>query len=556
MIILALTLLIVIPAMYHSYVEERKSDLEQSAQAIAEGMNRSEDLDYLKAVGKNYSKRITLISSEGVVLYDNYVKAEKLGNHKDRPEFQDAVKNGVGESTRLSSTLSERTDYYAIKLDDGNVLRLSETRKSTLGLFGSTASIIAFLIVIVVILAFLVSHKRAEVIADPLNKLNLENPLENDTYEELSPLLVRLDVQHKQISKQMAELDQNRREFEQITEEMDEGFVIFDHSGMVLTINHSAKDLFSDGIYGGSYLELNRGEGFITAVRSALTGDSYLTKVELNGRIYSYNCIPVDEGSGQFGAVLFISDITEKESTERMRREFSANVSHELKTPLTSIMGYAEIIENGIAKNEDVPHFAHKIHGEARRLLDLIQDIIRVSKLDENTLGTDTFEEVNMSEMAQEAISQLTAKAEAKDVTITLDADPSVSLSAQKSVLHEMIFNLIDNAIAYNKDGGKVIVTVKNRLNGPYLSVEDNGIGIKPEYQSRVFERFYRVDKSHSKETGGTGLGLSIVKHGAMIHNAKLSLESEPGVGSKFTIQFPKTSVKNFMENGFAGKKK
>lgn len=538
MLILALTIIIIIPTLYHSFVLENQESLKQSTQVIAEAVKTVDDVSYLKTIGKQVQNRITLIAPDGKVLYDSNADAGTMENHSNRPEFQDALKNGSGSDSRLSKTLEETTYYYAVKIYDGNVLRLADTTKSTLGVFGSAASIIAFLVVMVVLTAFFTAEGQAKYILTPINQLNLDKPLENDSYEELSPLLVRLDRQRRQIKEQIQAMSAKQDEFNQITNSMTEALLVIDHQGTVLSANQSAREFFekAEVCTDCSYLELCREEGFIQVVRQALDGVAHQVQVKKNSRIYQLSGSPVREENEDFGAVIFITDVTEKEMAEQMRREFSANVSHELKTPLTSIMGYAEIMNQGIAKTEDVPRFAGKIHFEASRLLALIQDIIRLSRLDEMDMS-EAGEPVDLKTLSGLVCSDLKEKARKRKIDLVITGD-SLVIQGLRSTLYEMLYNLVDNAIVYNKPQGQVTIATGKDYNVPTVTVSDTGIGIPEEYQDRIFERFYRVDKSHSRETGGTGLGLSIVKHGALVHKASVQLKSTPGEGSTFTIRF------------------
>lgn len=533
---MSLAIAIIIPILYQSFVAENRKALVSESHYIATAMKSLDNVTYLKNVGVTSNDRITLIAPDGTVLYDNQYTEDTMENHKDRPEFQGALENGTGEDSRLSSTLSESTYYYALRLDDGNVLRMANTTRNTLGVFGSTASIIAFLLIALLIATSLVANGVSKAILTPINRLNLDVPLKNKTYDELSPLLLRLDRQHTQIQAQIQEISAKQHEFNQITDSMPDGLVIFNHDGHVLSTNSSARSFFKGGIFTGSYLELCRDSRFIALIEGVLKGTGGSTSMKHGNRVYALTASPVVEEGGTHAAVLFINDITERENAEKMRQEFSANVSHELKTPLTSIMGYAEIMANGIMKQEDIPRFSQKIHHEASRLLTLIQDIIRLSSLDESTM-TEAFEPVDLYTTAQCVVENLQKKADGRGVALRLRGH-SLTIDGLAPTLYEMLFNLVDNAIVYNNQGGQVTITLQKNYNQPMVTIADDGIGIPPEEHDRIFERFYRVDKSRSKETGGTGLGLSIVKHGALLHHADLSLTSTPGEGTVFTLTF------------------
>lgn len=487
---------------------------------------------YLEEVGKESINRVTLISTEGTILYDNYAKADEMENHLSRPEVSEALESGTGEATRLSDTLGQQTYYYAVRLDDGDVLRISFTTKSVFGIMGNVLVWVVFISAFILIITVLIATVLTNKIINPINRLDLNEPLLNDTYDELSPLLGRMEKQNEEISRQMSAMDEQRREFDFVTGNMSEGIVIFGKNGAVLFANESAKRIFgAQEVH--SYLQLCRDKAYVEAVESAIKGTSCGAGITVGDRLYSLSLSPVKADIKSYAAVMFIIDVTEKEDSEKMRREFTANVSHELKTPLTSIMGYAEIIGNGIADEKDIPRFTEQIRSEAARLLVLIEDIIKLSRLDEDDLRQQ-FEPTDLDAICRNVGSDLAAKAKSAGIDFSYDGSPCV-ITGFPSVLHEMVFNLCDNAIAYNKRGGSVKLTLADNV----ITVADTGIGIAEDDKERIFERFYRVDKSHSKATGGTGLGLSIVKHGALIHNARIELESELGRGTEIRLVFP-----------------
>jgi two-component system phosphate regulon sensor histidine kinase PhoR len=537
-ITLLLTATLVISVIYNNSAEELKKEVVNQSIFISKALESDADADmeYIAAIGKESENRISLISPDGTVIYDSFIKADTLENHLDRPEIKSAISNGSGDATRLSNTLGEKTYYYAVKLNTGDILRVAATGKSAFGIISST--MIWIVLIAIVILAFAVISARllTDRIIKPINNLNLEEPLSNSTYEELSPLLTRLEKQNQKIYSQLKELTARQQEFDDITGTMNEGLVIYGEKGNILFENNSAKRILGDAV-GKSYLELCREVDYIKAIDSALSGRSLSVKLNKHGKIYQLSAHPVESSSHSYAAILFIIDITDKEQAEKMRREFSANVSHELKTPLTSIMGCAEIIENGIAKNEDIPRFAHDIHTEAARLLALIEDIIKLSRMDEGNLGRE-FVEVDLSKLCVSVINTLSEKAKTKNIQIDYRGNTSLIYGIEP-ILYEMVYNLCDNAINYNKDNGSVTVKLQNKNGKIILSVSDTGIGIAPEHRDRIFERFYRVDKSHSKDTGGTGLGLAIVKHAAMLHNAEIALESQEGKGTTIIISIP-----------------
>ena len=481
--------------------------------------------------------RFTLVSADGSVLYDSQAKAEDMENHLDREEIAEALENGNGSSARYSSTLTERTFYEATRLQNGNVLRISISQVTVGALILGMLPAICAIILISVVVALIMSHKMAKSIVKPLNELDLENPAENETYEELTPILTKINKQHKQITRQMRELKQKSDEFEQITASMNEGLVLLDKKGIVLSINAAAKKLFSadETAVGRDFLTLDRSTDMSRAIEKALDGKRAEFREERNGSEYQFVINRTESDGKTVGIVILCFDVTETAFAERNRKEFTANVSHELKTPLQSIIGSAELLENGLVKPEDTKRFVGNIKNEATRLVSLINDIIRLSQLDEDS--EPATESVDLYDVANEVVEILTVSAAKKQVELHLNGEPCV-MNGIRRYLYEIIYNLCDNAIRYNKDGGKVIVDLKNKDSNIILSVSDTGIGIPAEHQSRIFERFYRVDKSHSKETGGTGLGLSIVKHAVAYHGGKIKLESTVNVGTTITVCF------------------
>ena len=481
--------------------------------------------------------RFTLVSADGEVLYDSQANATDMENHLDREEITEALENGNGSSARYSSTLTERTFYEAICLENGNVLRISVSQVTVGALILSMLPAICAIVLISIVVALMLSHKMAKSIVKPLNELDLENPAENETYEELAPILSKLNKQHKQITQQMQELCQKSDEFEQITASMNEGLVLLDNKGMVISINAAAKRLFSadEAVVGRNFLTLDRSTNMNRAIEKALDGKHSELREERNGSEYQFIINRTESDGKTVGVVILCFDITETAFAERNRKEFTANVSHELKTPLQSIIGSAELLENGLVKPEDTRRFVGNIKHAATRLVSLINDIIRLSQLDEDS--EPATESVDLYDVASEVIEVLTVSAAKKQVEIHLNGESCV-MNGIRRYLYEIIYNLCDNAIRYNKDGGKVTVDLKNKDSNIILSVSDTGIGIPAEHQSRIFERFYRVDKSHSKETGGTGLGLSIVKHAVQYHSGKLILDSEVEKGTTVTIVF------------------
>ena len=531
----------IMTVLYNFFNDQIHQELKQGAEYIAKGLAQSQDQNnYLISIAA-FKTRITWIDKDGTVLYDNTVDASALENHKDRPEVAQALSQGAGKSDRYSATLSEVTLYYALRLDNGTVIRLAETEQSVWGLLTKMIPALLWTIAGTIVVCTLLARKMAKRIIKPINQLNLEEPEKNDVYGELSPLLVRLAEQNNRIGGQLRKLEQQQQELGAITRNMREGLIVLNRESKILSVNESAIKLFgvSSKDYSGKYiLELNRSFALQKAVEEAQLGSASERMLELSGRCYQILANPVKEKDVLTGVIVIMLDVTERQEAENMRREFSANVSHELKTPLTSISGYAEIMKNGVARPEDMSEFASRIYDEANRLITLVEDIMKLSRLDEGD-PTISREPVKLLSLAQEVCGRLEPLANSKHVTLSVVGE-EVSLYGVKQILEEMIFNLCENAIKYNRENGSVVVTVKMEKGQPVLSVSDTGIGIPLAHQMKVFERFYRVDKSHSKETGGTGLGLSIVKHGAQLHHAKVMLVSMEREGTRVDIRFPK----------------
>lgn len=534
--VLLASLLIIMGFLYDYFggVEENqlRDELSLAAAAVEDG-----GTDYLSQLTADRC-RLTWIAADGSVLYDTKTDAESLENHASRAEVSQALATGTGESTRYSSTLMEKTMYYAQRLDDGTVLRISISR-ATVGMI-AVGMIQPLLIVLIValILSGLLARRLSRRIVDPLNSLDLEHPLDNDAYEELSPLLKRIHHQHVEIQTQLRELREKTDEFTQITGSMREGLVLLDEHGSILSINAAAQALFGADAQcvGRDFLTIERSHEISAAIQAAAADGHSEVRAERAGRVYQFDISRTTSDGKFLGTVILAFDITEQEFAERNRREFTANVSHELKTPLQGIIGSAELIENGMVKPEDLPRFVGHIHAEAARLVTLIDDIIRLSQLDEgDAMPT---EPVDLLAVSQEAAENLHDAAAARDVMVSVTGQPAV-LPGVRRLIYEIVYNLCDNAIKYNRDGGRVDVTVAADAGGSSITVADTGIGIAPEHQARVFERFYRVDKSHSKASGGTGLGLSIVKHAVQYHHGRIELESTPGTGTTIRVVFP-----------------
>ncbi len=477
--------------------------------------------------------RVTWISTDGTVLFDTRVDETTMENHADREEIREAFASGSGSAVRTSSTLTEQTYYEARKLQDGTVLRISTNQASAWALMIDLLWPILLIVVLAIGLSALLARRMATKIVEPLNKLNLEQPLSNDTYEELSPLLRRINQQHLQIDSQMGKLQHKTDEFIQITSNMQEGLVVLDKETRIRSINSAAMRIFraEETCVGSSFFQVNRSNALRQALNNALDLGHGSIVQELEGKVYRFDMSNIRSDGNLLGAVILVVDVTESQNAEQMRREFSANVSHELKTPLQGIIGSAELLESGMVKPEDAPRFMSHIRKEATRLVNLIEDIIRLSQLDEGApLPT---EQVDMLQLSQEVKAILESSAAKKQITIMVSGAGFV-VEGVRQMLHEMVYNLCDNAIKYNSIGGSVTIYAENNR----LTVHDTGIGIPAEHKDRIFERFYRVDKSHSKASGGTGLGLSIVKHTAAYHKAEIILESTPGEGTAITVHF------------------
>ena len=535
--VLLASLLFIMGCLYEYFgsVEEKqlRDELELASVAVERGGE-----DYLSSISSE-RYRLTWISPDGTVLYDTVTGAESLESHADREEVREALVSGEGESTRYSSTILQKTMYCARRLTDGSVLRISVSRATAGVLLIGMVQPILIVVIVALILSAVLARRLSRRIVRPLNELDLEHPLENDAYEELSPLLGRISHQHRQIDEQMRELEQQRTEFSQITGSMREGLVLLDEKERVLSINPAACRLFDadERCIGQDFLTLDRSHDIRLAIADAMAQGHGEARAERGGRVWQFDVSRILSGTAAVGAVLLAFDITERETAEQNRREFTANVSHELKTPLQGIIGSAELLENGMVQPDDVPRFVGHIRKEAQRLVTLIGDIIRLSQLDEgDEMPRET---VDLLTLSQEAADDLASAAEQKNVTISVTGK-STCVSGVRRLLYEVIYNLCDNGVKYNVEGGSVSVRVGTEDGKAVVSVADTGIGIAPEHQGRIFERFYRVDKSHSKASGGTGLGLSIVKHAVQYHHGMVELQSEEGKGTTIRILLPK----------------
>ncbi len=519
-----------------SYFEGRIfNELKNEADYLSYAVS-AEGASYVEKL-KNKGARITLVSADGEVIADTDADVKTLENHAGREEIIDAKNNGFGSSARYSSTLTEKTLYYAVRLDDGNILRVSTVQNSVLLIILGLIQPLIVIMVIALVLSLVLSNRVSKAIINPINNLDLDNPENNDTYDELTPLLQKIANQNKTIGRQVKEAKQKQEEFRLITENMSEGFIVTDNFANILSYNKAALTLLgTDDVKSENVYALNRSREFRETIEGALDGRRTESDLLPDGKCYNIIANPVYGGGRVIGAVIVIIDVTERAHREQLRREFTSNVSHELKTPLTSILGFAEIMKAGGAPEDTVKEFSGIIYDEAKRLVTLVSDIIKISELDENAVMYDA-ESVDIYETAESVAKRLAPEAKKKNVTVNVIGG-SANIDGSSKVIDEMIYNLCDNAIKYNKEGGTVDIIINTTDERVNVTVRDTGIGIPAGDKDRVFERFYRVDKSHSKEVGGTGLGLSIVKHGAMFHHAEISLESTLGKGTSITVSF------------------
>lgn len=537
-LVLAVGLAAVMGILYSNFDGQMRKELSKEAAYLTYGVEQ-QGVDYLKNI-KDKSARITYIDQDGTVLFDNEADVSEMKNHSDRTEFQKAEKYGAGESSRYSDTLSEKTIYYALRLKDGTVLRVSGTQDSVLALVENLIFPLCGLLCLMLILSGIMASAISKRIVKPINELDLESPEENRIYEELSPLLSKIHRQNREIQNQLELAKQQQEEFSLITENMQEGLIVIDKYTMILSANSSAWNLFHmDRVrQGESVYCLDREEEFRHAIEQVLSGEHTELVLKLNGSDIQLIANPVIRDKKTEGAVVLLVNVTEKLERESLRREFSANVSHELKTPLTSISGFAEIMQGGLVKNEDIPKFAGRIYKESQRLLQLVEDVIQISQLDEEKTSY-VWEPVDVYQVCKNAFESLKEKAKRLNVHLYICGE-RMKMEAVRTLLEEAIYNVCDNAIKYNRNDGSVSVFLTQTAQEIQIVVKDTGVGIPKEDQDRVFERFYRVDKSHSKEIGGTGLGLSIVKHAVGALKGSVILRSEEGNGTEICMKFPK----------------
>jgi len=530
---------VVLLAQYRMFESLVFSELSAESRYVQSGLaSAADEQAYLASLPS--SDRLTLIAADGTVLFDTSSDVSKLENHSDRPEFIAAKQTGVGTSSRFSETQLTKNFYYARLLADGRVLRIATNQKSVFGMLGALMPTMLLVLLAIIVISALFARYAAKTIVQPINALDLENPLGNVAYDELAPLLTSMEHQRREIISRMAALSEKQREFTAVTENMREGFILLDSSDRMLAINGSAAQTFGaepGQVIGAHVLMLNRSVALQQALEQSKTAGSGQATLIRGANTYQVLASQVTDSHTQAGTVILILDISDRVAAEQMRREFSANVSHELKTPLTSILGYAEIMRDGVAKAEDTKRFAGKIHAEAAQLMSLIEDIIRLSQLDEKT-SLPELTTVNLKEICEDVCQRMLPQAEKAGVSLQVNC-ANASVRGIPKILEEIVLNLVDNAIKYNTSNGSVGVSLKNVGTRVELTVSDTGIGISDEHVSRVFERFYRVDRSRNKQISGTGLGLSIVKHSAETLGATVYLQSKLGIGTTVTISFP-----------------
>lgn len=542
-LVLAATITLIMGLLFHFFEKQIQKELANEASFLAHALE-NEGAGYFDSFDNKNNRlagnnRITWIDENGTVLFDSRADVSELDNHADRDEIKTAMKEGKGMSTRYSKTLTEKTVNYAIRLSDGSILRVSTEQYTVVTILMGMLQPILFIMFVALILTLVLSARVSKAIIEPINKLDLEIPENNDTYEELTPLLRKIADQKETIGEQLADARKKQKEFNLITENMSEGFLVIDAHANLLTYNSAALNLLEiTPPADRSVLLFCRAKEFRGVISDVLSGIKAENTMVREERSYSLIANPVYEKESVIGAVVVILDITEREKRDMLRREFTANVSHELKTPLTSISGFAELMKAGDVLENDVTDFSKSIYDEAQRLITLVNDIIKISELDGQSIPYEK-ETVDLYELSKEVIGRLEKEADKKNITFHLIGGRAEIIGVHK-ILEEMLYNLCDNAIKYNKENGTVDVLVNQTGDGVNVIVRDTGIGIPISHQDRVFERFYRVDKSHSKKVGGTGLGLAIVKHGALYHHAKLSLESTVDVGTVVTIAFSK----------------
>ncbi|MCO4585218.1 phosphate regulon sensor protein phoR [Streptococcus infantarius subsp. infantarius] len=535
--VLLVTLFMVVGLLYGYFTQVQKEQLQTETALAAQGVSL-EGQDYFNEL-KMSNVRITWVDNQGKVLYDNESDAQIMDNHANREEIKEALKDGYGESVRYSKTLTTQSLYSAQRLDNGTVIRLSVTRHSILVLLFRMFQPLFLILVLAFLLSLWLSHSIAKSIVLPLNRLDLDHPLENDAYEEISPLLRRIARHQKEVTEREVLLEQRQSEFDTIISKIKEGMILLDNNCRIISINQAAQDILQTDqtCLGKDMLQILRNLSLNNWLEKGLQGRKQEGILQLDDAHYKVMVRPIQSEDKVTGLAILFFDVTDQLQAEQLRREFTANVSHELKTPLHLISGYSEMLASDVVAQKDVPQFAEKIHSESQRMIQLVEDIIKLSHLDE--LEELAMEPVNLYQISEEVLDSLSAKANERHINLHLLGEPAY-ITGNHALIHSLIYNLCDNAIIYNRDKGDVTVNVTSNEDDIVLTVQDTGVGIAKDEQERIFERFYRVDKSRSKKLGGTGLGLSIVKHAVNQHHADIKVESQLGLGTKITVTFYK----------------
>lgn len=535
--VLLVTLFMVVGLLYGYFTQVQKEQLQTETALAAQGVSL-EGQDYFNEL-KMSNVRITWVDNQGKVLYDNESDAQTMDNHAKREEIKEALKDGYGESVRYSKTLTTQSLYSAQRLDNGTVIRLSVTRHSILVLLFRMFQPLALILVLAFFLSLWLSRSIAKSVVGPLNRLDLDHPLENDAYEEISPLLRRIARHQKEVTEREVVIEQRQSEFDTIISKIKEGMILLDNNCRIISINQAAQDILQTDqtCLGKDMLQIIRNLSLNNWLEKGLQGRKQEGILQLDDSHYKVMVRPIQSEDKVTGLALLFFDVTEQLQAEQLRREFTANVSHELKTPLHLISGYSEMLASDVVAQKDIPQFAEKIHSESQRMIQLVEDIIKLSHLDESEeLAT---EPVNLYQISEEVLESLSAKANERHINLHLLGEPAY-ITGNHALIHSLIYNLCDNAIIYNRDKGDVTVGITSNEDKIVLTVQDTGVGIAKDEQERIFERFYRVDKSRSKKLGGTGLGLSIVKHAVNQHHADIKVESQLGLGTKMTVTFHK----------------
>lgn len=535
--VLLVTLFMVVGLLYGYFTQVQKEQLQTETALAAQGVSL-EGQDYFNEL-KMSNVRITWVDNQGKVLYDNESDAQIMDNHANREEIKEALKDGYGESVRYSKTLTTQSLYSAQRLDNGTVIRLSVTRHSILVLLFRMFQPLVLILILAFLLSLWLSHSIAKSIVLPLNRLDLDHPLENDAYEEISPLLRRIARHQKEVTEREVLLEQRQSEFDTIISKIKEGMILLDNNCRIISINQAAQDILQTDqtCLGKDMLQILRNLSLNNWLEKGLQGRKQEGILQLDDAHYKVMVRPIQSEDKVTGLAILFFDVTDQLQAEQLRREFTANVSHELKTPLHLISGYSEMLASDVVAQKDVPQFAEKIHSESQRMIQLVEDIIKLSHLDESEELA--MEPVNLYQISEEVLDSLSAKANERHINLHLLGEPAY-ITGNHALIHSLIYNLCDNAIIYNRDKGDVTVNVTSNKDNIVLTVQDTGVGIAKDEQERIFERFYRVDKSRSKKLGGTGLGLSIVKHAVNQHHADIKVESQLGLGTKMTVTFYK----------------